>query len=233
MVNMGFGRRGAKVAPSTYPKIPFHGLRALQLLSSLVVGSIMYYFIYHLSRDHWNIPWTFIFFTSASMITIVSLCTTIVLHCCFGLNPRFNLMLNGALFLLWGAGFGMLSWWASITLFHRCAVENWHDEVGVMVCRIYKALYAFGLLGFVSTLSAFVLDIIVFKRATRLGKYNMMRDGDIKPGVVPYNDVNGSHGMDLPAFNARAQQTSHDAGYAIPEQQFGYDTTYHGAHPMR
>lgn len=58
---VGFGKRGTKVAPHTYPKLPFHGLRALQLLSSLVVGSIMVYFIYYLSHDHWNIPWTFIF----------------------------------------------------------------------------------------------------------------------------------------------------------------------------
>jgi len=191
----------------------------------------MFYFIYHLSHDRWNIPWTFIFFTSASLVTIVSLCTTIFLHWFFGLNPRFNLLLNGALFLLWGAGFGMLSWWASITLFHRCQIENWHDEVGVMVCRIYKALYAFGLIGFVSTLSALILDIIVFKRATRLGKYNVMSDGDNKPGVLPYNDA-GSH-VDLPGYKAHASGRDDNAGYSVPEEQFGYDTTYHSAHPTR
>lgn len=49
--------------------------------------------------------------------------------------------------MLWGAAFGMLSWWASKTLTHRCQVEDWNDETGVMVCRIYKALYAFGCCG--------------------------------------------------------------------------------------
>lgn len=58
---VAFGKRGTKVAPHTYPKLTFHGLRALQLLASLVVGSIMVYFIYYLSHDHWHIPWTFIF----------------------------------------------------------------------------------------------------------------------------------------------------------------------------
>lgn len=49
--------------------------------------------------------------------------------------------------MLWGAAFGMLSWWASKTLTHRCKIEDWNDETGVMVCRIYKALYAFGCCG--------------------------------------------------------------------------------------
>lgn len=56
--------------------------------------------------------------------------------------------------MLWGAAFGMLSWWASKTLTHRCRVEDWNDETGVMVCRIYKALYAFGCCGLWVTLIA-------------------------------------------------------------------------------
>jgi hypothetical protein len=71
------------------------------------------------------------------------------MHCFTGLNPRFNLWLNGVLFVLWTAGFGMLSWWASKTVFHVCDVQNviGSDETGRMVCRIYKALYAFATLG--------------------------------------------------------------------------------------
>jgi hypothetical protein len=49
-----------KVAPSVYPRIPFHGLRFLQLLSSIIVGSIMSFFMYHLTHDHWRTPWTFV-----------------------------------------------------------------------------------------------------------------------------------------------------------------------------
>ncbi|KAE9969800.1 hypothetical protein BLS_005205 [Venturia inaequalis] len=221
---VGFGKRGTKVAPHTYPKLPFHGLRALQLLSSLIVGSIMVYFIYYLSHDHWNIPWTFVFFTAASGTTVIALCTTIILHCCFGLNPRFNLFINGGLFMLWGAAFGMLSWWASKTLTHRCKVEDWNDETGVMVCRIYKALYAFGCCGFVSTLCALVLDVIVWKRATRLGNFTALNDD--KATVVPYNDV------DLPTYNRSQPAENPATGYGVPEEQFGYDDThYHGAHP--
>jgi len=53
-----FGR--AKTAPTHYPRIPFHGLRTAQLLSSAIVGSIMLYFLYNLRHDHWPLPWTFI-----------------------------------------------------------------------------------------------------------------------------------------------------------------------------
>jgi hypothetical protein len=33
------------------------------------------------------------------------------------------------------------------TLANLCDVEHWNEEVGIMVCRIYKALFAFSLLG--------------------------------------------------------------------------------------
>jgi hypothetical protein len=69
------------------------------------------------------------------------------MHCCIGLNPRLNLFINSALWAVWAAGFGMLWWWASKTLFNRCDVEHWEGETGIMVCRIYKALFAFGMLG--------------------------------------------------------------------------------------
>lgn len=70
-----------------------------------------------------------------------------VLHCCCGLNPKLNLVLNSVLFIVWGAGFGMLSWWSRGTLTHVCNVANWNDETGIMVCRLYKALFAFTMLG--------------------------------------------------------------------------------------
>ena len=61
--NMLFDRR-AKTAPSHYPRVLFHGLRTGQLVSSLIVGGIMSYFMYHLQHDRWKLPWTFIFVRS-------------------------------------------------------------------------------------------------------------------------------------------------------------------------
>lgn len=60
-----FFQRGAKVAPSHYPRFLFHGIRTVQLISSVIVGGIMSYFMYHLTHDHWTTPWTFIFVRSS------------------------------------------------------------------------------------------------------------------------------------------------------------------------
>lgn len=141
-----FDRR-SKVAPSHYPRVPFHGLRCCQLVSSLIVGGIMSYFIWHLVNDNWATPWTFIWLASASLCSIAVLAFTIVLHCFIGLNPRLNLALNGFLAVLWALSFFLLTWFMASTLRHRCDVEHWREDAGVMVCRIYKALFTFTLFG--------------------------------------------------------------------------------------
>ena len=85
--------------------------------------------------------------TAVSMATILALTTTIVLHCCCGLNPRLNVVLNSALCTIWAVGFALLSWWSSSTLTHACNYDKWNEDTGIMVCRIYKALFAFSMLG--------------------------------------------------------------------------------------
>jgi len=187
----------------------------------------MFFFIYHLTHDHWNTPWTFIFFSAAASVTILALAFTVILHCCIGLNPRLNLAINSVLFALWAAGFGSLSWWASKTIFHVCDTENLigSDETGRMVCRTYKALYSFACLGFVSTLLALVLDIYVFRQATRLGEYENMKDTDLKHTEPLYQDA-GDHV--LGAYNDR-EMPNEVKGYGLPEQQFAYDTSYQGS----
>lgn len=69
------------------------------------------------------------------------------MHCCVGLNPRLNLLINGALAVLWAMSWGILTWYMSGTLAGVCNLDNWEHDVGVMVCRIYKALFTFALLG--------------------------------------------------------------------------------------
>lgn len=57
----GFRSTRGRKKPTEYPHIPFHFLRAAQLLSSIVVGSVMFYFVFHLSDEGYGTPWTFIF----------------------------------------------------------------------------------------------------------------------------------------------------------------------------
>jgi len=46
---------------SLYPKIPFYIAIFFQLLSSLAVAGIMFYFIGHLTKQGFKLPWMFYF----------------------------------------------------------------------------------------------------------------------------------------------------------------------------
>ncbi|KAK4989709.1 hypothetical protein LTR50_003034 [Elasticomyces elasticus] len=196
-----------------------------------------------------------------------------------GLNPRLNIALNSTLSAMWITGFGMLAWWMTGTLTHFCDVQTWNDETGIMVCRIYKALFTFSLLGLVSTLCALGLDIYVRRQQTLRGVYRLQdihhdtkphppavrgpftdddddddnnnsyskppahpphapyntpydtaahqrRDSDIFEPARAYADRPGAAGVDGTAMRKKQ-------GYSVPEDQFGYDTGYHGGHAER
>lgn len=59
-----------RTPPSQYAghRVLFHAVRTAQLVSSLVVGSIMSFFIWHLTHDHWHTPWTFIVVRSLALL---------------------------------------------------------------------------------------------------------------------------------------------------------------------
>lgn len=54
------GGAKTRTQPSHYSPLPFHLIRLLSFLASLVVSAIMFYFMYHLRHDHFKIPWTFL-----------------------------------------------------------------------------------------------------------------------------------------------------------------------------
>ncbi|KAK7535254.1 uncharacterized protein J3D65DRAFT_630602 [Phyllosticta citribraziliensis] len=260
---MRSGSRGApsrsrRVQPTPYPRVPFHAVRCTQLVSSAIVMSVMVFFIDQLAHDHYETPWTFFVLLCVSILTVLALIATMIAHCIGGLRPQFNLALNGGLVLLWSLGFGLLAWWSSGTLGHVCSVARWGGEDGVMVCRTYKALFAFAMLGFTSTLAALLLDLYVYKRFTQRGSYNAMLDYETKTEAVPIHPIERTG---LGAFDPAINNLRHDddddsddddvfgcrgtkhqqdqqqpeAGrmledYAVPEQQFRYDTGYHGVH---
>lgn len=78
---------------------------------------------------------------------MASFIVTSFLHYQRSLKPLYNIFLNSFLNLLWITGSGLLVWNLSGTLSHRCDIDNWGSEAGVMVCRIYKALTAFAIIG--------------------------------------------------------------------------------------
>ena len=85
--------------------------------------------------------------TAASLASVVALTSTILIHCLTGLNPSLNIAINALLSFLWSLSWALLAWYMSGTLASMCDIEHWNEDVGIMVCRIYKALFAFTLVG--------------------------------------------------------------------------------------
>jgi hypothetical protein len=61
-----------RAKPSPYPRLPFHALRAVQLLASLVVLSITFYFLRELRREGYSLPWTFILVRALPLIPLIN-----------------------------------------------------------------------------------------------------------------------------------------------------------------
>lgn len=125
-----------------------------------------------------------------------------------------------------------------------------------MVCRVYKALFAFALFGLLATLAALLLDLHVFKRATQRGSYNQMLDYEIKRDAVPIHQLDGglaharsnsnpfdanmeSHFDDSEDEDEgarrfggrRGKRDAPEAGRMLDDYATtGYDTGYHGVH---
>jgi hypothetical protein len=55
-----------RMKPTAYPFLLFHALRSAQLVASLIVASIMTYFLRELSANNYSLPWTFILVRHAS-----------------------------------------------------------------------------------------------------------------------------------------------------------------------
>lgn len=129
---------------------------------------------------------------------------------------------------------------------HRCINGNWHNDAGVMVCRLYKALTAFTITALASSLIAIALDFRTHRKATQLGKYNQMLDIKAPNGGVrsssPFhtgNEWDTGFGDGGNSGNG-ARAASHDGARPykvqkpIEAQQFGYaapseQTSYGGS----
>lgn len=133
---------------------------------------------------------------ASSFFSVAALAVTIVLHCCVGLRPDFNIAINGFLTLVWAVSWSLLTWYMSPTLKNYCDVEHWKEDAGIMVCRIYKALFTFAFLGLyvlletllqthttswwilttiysISTIAALCLDFYVRRKNNKRGMYRL------------------------------------------------------------
>ncbi|MCJ1229155.1 hypothetical protein MMC12_005820 [Toensbergia leucococca] len=229
------GKSRISKQPSHYPPLAFHLIRLGQILSSIVVASVLFFFIHHLEIEHYNIPWTFLLLLFVSLLTKLTIVTTSIFYHFRTLPPKLNLFSNLGLLVLWMLGFALLAWNLSGTLSHRCTTANWSNEAGIMVCRLYKALTAFAITGLTTTLCAVLLDLRTYRLTTHRGKYNPMMD--IKH-PFPISSPSNPHDpyqppRDIPEFSHEITKP-YKVQQTIEVQQFGYSapseqTTYDGA----
>lgn len=60
IVSLTMAFKKDRIKPTPYPFLPFHAIRSAQFVSSLIVASIMFYFLRELNGSNYSLPWTFI-----------------------------------------------------------------------------------------------------------------------------------------------------------------------------
>ncbi|KAJ5125825.1 hypothetical protein N7448_005140 [Penicillium atrosanguineum] len=187
--------RSKSVKPSAYPALPFHGIRFLIFLSSIVTAIILAVFIYHLHADGYKLPFAFLILLIASLLSIINVIFTSLANCACGLSTKLSIMLNTLLLLIWLLALALLSYNMAHTILTSCSATYWGNKTGISICRSYKALFSFTVTGTASMIAALWLDIIVRRRANRLGAYDPMGSmaavGE-DPADVKLADRNGS-----------------------------------------
>ncbi|KAL8715929.1 MAG: hypothetical protein Q9220_000596 [cf. Caloplaca sp. 1 TL-2023] len=233
------GTRRITRNPSPYNPLPFHLLRLGQLISAAFVSSVVTYFVHYLLHEHYKLPWTFLFLLTASFLTIFALLASSALYHFRTLPPKYNLTNNAALTVLWILSLSFLTWNVGWTLSHRCTITTWHNETGIMVCRLYKACTAFTITGLLTTFFALLLDIQTHRKSTLLGKYNQMYEPDKKrafPAISapviqsePYRSqpMNGTGDLsDEKPYRVQESIEARHFGYTAPTEQTKYDPAH-------
>jgi hypothetical protein len=218
--------RSPSVKPSAYPPLPFHLIRFLIALSSLVVGVILAVFTYHLHADGYKLPYSFLvvskhptyphpssqtnintnkshqLFVSAGL-SLLNIILTSIIHCSCGLSTKLSISLNILLTILWALSLGLLSWSLASTITTACTTTYWGNSTGISVCRTYKTLFTFTAIGLVSYIAAVWLDVIVRRRQTRLGVYDAM-------GSHPGLDDSGAFDVKMDERHSESTPALHD-----------------------
>ncbi|KAN0068356.1 hypothetical protein V8E54_013552 [Elaphomyces granulatus] len=216
----------------------FHVGRFLSLISSLVIVAIMAYFTYHLYHEGYSLPWTFVVMWASAVLTVVHLGLSCVLDCCRYRSSFFSVAVNSFILLLWALSFGLLSWNMSKTLSRTCITLDWGSDAGTMVCRIYKALYAFVVIGLVAQFYIVMHDILARRRLRvhSRGEYGVMNNDTTAAAAMKFDQQHDKITLIAPAKaqpqTKRLDRTHHyyqnvnvvEQDHANEAQQY-YDTT--------
>jgi hypothetical protein len=100
-----------------------------------------------------------------------------VLHALSISWPRILPVLNFLAAAMYLAGLAWLSnGIAPMVLSNTCSKTIWIDDMGVMVCRIYKALYSFVAIGTACALCMVLLDARAHGERGKMGVYRQLQD---------------------------------------------------------
>ncbi|KAJ5983992.1 hypothetical protein N7481_006091 [Penicillium waksmanii] len=241
------------VKPSIYPALTFNIIRAAALLASIVVGLILAVFIYHLHADGYKLPFAFLILLITAVFSLLNVLFTTVINCSCGLSPKLSIILNIILLLLWLLSLALLSYSMSGTILTKCTTADWANSTGISVCRSYKALFSFTVIGTAAYIASITLDVIVRRRVNRLGVYNPMESAamlgedpaDVKlanrrsdpfaydPDPTPPVMAGGNHYGDVPAYShAYSHSYSNSLDNAHAQESSGFlDNAHAGTAP--
>jgi hypothetical protein len=111
------------------------------------------------------------------------------------------------------------------TILTKCTTTYWATSTALSVCRSYKALFAFTVVGTAAYIAAIWLDVVVRRRQTRLGAYGPM-SSSAAVGEDPW-DVKLAERRDSNAEGVvgrkGAARVRFGQGYQHPAEQTGYD----------
>ncbi|KAJ5755760.1 hypothetical protein N7533_005303 [Penicillium manginii] len=233
------------VKPSIYPALTFNIIRAFALLSSIVVGLILAVFIYHLHADNYKLPFAFLILLITAVFSLLNVLFTTVINCSCGLSPKLSIIFNIIILLLWLLSLALLSYSMSSTILTKCTTTDWGNSTGIAVCRSYKALFSFTVIGTASYIASVAL------RRHRV--YNPMESAamlgedpaDVKlanrrsdpfaydPDPTPPVMAGGNHYGDVPAYShAYSHSYSNSLDHAQAQESSGFlDNAHAGTGP--
>ncbi|KAK6346557.1 hypothetical protein TWF696_006681 [Orbilia brochopaga] len=152
--------------PTPWPNPAYYLLRLLQFISSIGIIGILSYFIYYLIKSRMKVPPVFIIQYVASLLALLNIITTTVAKCCGALNAKFAVAFDFAILAALAVAFGLLTSAMHGLPFSDCTNGSWGvvGQGGVRICRLYKGVWALGIVGLVTYFFSILVDGIVIRR---------------------------------------------------------------------
>jgi len=212
-------------APSSYQRIFFHFIQKLQLFSSFVAFVILAYFISKLRGSHIPVPWSFTIQFIVSVLSTAALSFEAIRNWPTAPPSNQNLIANGVLISLWALALGLLINSTKATMMTACSVQTWNNATGMMVCRLYKALFSFEIIAISMSIFAFAFVFFTLKTTTASGVYIRTANPNLAGVHEDDSEYRGLTAPSLAPSSAPSYQTSFRSPNTPDEQSLGFPST--------